>query len=255
VSVSIPYAMSVWKRNATMYRRSWKLNLLPNFFEPIFYLVAIGVGVGSYVSEMGGVSYSEFLAPGLVCVAAMNGVSFEVTYNVFVRMTFEKTYDAMLTTPISPDDILIGELLWGLTRCSIYGGAFFVVAFGFGLAPLPYSLLGLLAIPLTGLLFGAIGLAFTMTIENIDLYSFYFTLFLTPLFLFSGVFFPLEERLSGAWLWVAEVLPLIHPVRLTRASFQGAFSWVALWDVAYCLIVSALLLARVRKIIRKRLCS
>ena len=119
MSVSFPYAFAVWKRNAAMYQRSWKLNILPNFFEPIFYLLAIGIGVGSYVSEMGGVSYVTFLAPGLLCVAAMNGVSFEVTYNVFVRMTFEKTYDAMLTTPISPDDILLGALLWALTRCSI----------------------------------------------------------------------------------------------------------------------------------------
>src|SRR5690606_17412017 len=86
------YALSVWQRNLAMYRRTWKLNILPNFFEPLLYLVSIGVGVGAYVSEMGGTSYVAFLAPGLVAVAAMNGASFEVTYNAFVRLNFEKTY-------------------------------------------------------------------------------------------------------------------------------------------------------------------
>ncbi len=253
MSLSLPHAASVWKRNAEMYRRSWKLNLLPNFFEPVLYLLAIGVGVGAYVSEMGGMSYVEFLAPGLVCVAAMNGASFEVTYNVFVRMTFEKAYDAMLTAPLEPDDVLVGELLWALTRACIYGGSFFIVVVLFGLAPLPHALLGLLAVPLAGLLFGAIGLAFTMTIENIDLYSFYFTLFLTPLFLFSGVFFPLEERLSGGWLWVAEALPLLHPVRFARMSFAGEFSPILLWDLVYCLGGSGLLLTWAVRRIRHRL--
>ncbi len=121
------YALAVWWRNFSMYRRTWKMNLLPNFFEPLLYLLSIGIGVGAYVSQMGGVSYVEFLAPGLVAVAAMNGASFEVTYNAFVRMNFEKTYAAMLTTPIQPDDVLAGEVLWAVTRATIYGGCFLIV--------------------------------------------------------------------------------------------------------------------------------
>jgi len=194
-----------------------------------------------------------FLAPGLVCVAAMNGASFEVTYNIFVRLTFEKTYDAMLTTPIEPDDILCGEVLWAITRASIYGGCFFIVLALFGLTPLPSSLWALAVIPLTGLLFAAIGIAFSLRIPNIDLFSFYFTLFLTPLFLFSDVFFPLKERLSPGWLWVAEALPLLHPVRLARAAFNGHFSWVVLWDSAYTVGAAALLLVSARHSVRQRL--
>ncbi len=253
MSVSFPYAFSVWRRNASMYRRTWKWNLLPNFFEPVFYLFSIGIGVGAYISSMGGVSYMAFLAPGLVCVAAMNGASFEVTYNIFVRLTFEKTYDAMLTTPIEPDDILCGEVLWAITRASIYGGCFFIVLALFGLTPLPSSLWALAVIPLTGRLFAAIGIAFSLRIPNIDLFSFYFTLFLTPLFLFSDVFFPLKERLSPGWLWVAEALPLLHPVRLARAAFNGHFSWVVLWDSAYTVGATALLLVWARHSVRQRL--
>ena len=236
-----------------MYRRTWKWNLLPNFFEPVFYLFSIGIGVGAYISQMAGVSYMAFLAPGLVCVAAMNGASFEVTYNIFVRLTFEKTYDAMLTTPIEPDDILCGEVLWAITRASIYGGCFFIVLALFGLTPLPSSLWVLAVIPVTGLLFATIGMAFSLRIANIDLFSFYFTLFLTPLFLFSDVFFPLKERLSPGWLWVAEALPLLHPVRLARAAFNAHFSWLTVCDVAYTVGVSFLLFLWARRSVRQRL--
>ncbi len=253
MSVSPAHTASVWRRNASMYARTWRLNLLPNFFEPVFYLTALGIGVGAYISDMAGVSYVEFLAPGLVCVAAMNGASFEVTYNFFVRLSFEKSYDAMLTTPLEPDDILAGEILWAMTRVMIYGGAFFVVVALWGLAPLPGSLLAIPVIPLAGLLFAAIGITFTLRIPDINFFSFYFTLFLTPLFLFSGVFFPLEERLSGVWLWVAEALPLVHPVRLARSAFASEFTWVAAWDLFYILGLSYVLLWRARQVVRRRL--
>lgn len=255
MTLSPRHALAVWRRNAAMYRRIWMLNILPNFFEPVLYLLSIGIGVGAYISQMGGMSYAAFLAPGLVCVAAMNGASFEVTYNIFVRLNFEKQYDAMLTTPIQPDDVLVGEVLWAVTRAAIYGGCFFVVVAAFGLAPLPAAMLALPVIPLTGLLFAAIGIAFSLQIRTIDLYSFYFTLFLTPLFLFSDVFFPLRERLAGRWLWVAEALPLLHPVRLARSAFAGEVPLVALWDLAYILGLSAVLLGSARRAVRRRLIS
>lgn len=253
MSVSVPHAVAVWRRNAAIYKRTWLWNILPNFFEPVFYLVAIGVGLGAYITQMGGTSYISFLAPALVCVAAMHGASFEVTYNVYVRLTFEKAYDAMLTTPIEPDDILAGEVLWAVTRSSIYGGTFFIVVALAGLAPLPSSLLVLPLIPLTGLLFALIGMAFSLRIPSIDLFSYYFTLFLTPLFLLSGVFFPLEERLSEGWLWVAEILPLLHPVRLARAAFRGEASLIVLWDLAYLLGMSILLVVLARRGVQRRL--
>jgi len=106
---------------------------------------------------------------------------------------------------------------------------------------------------MTGLLFASIGVVFSLRIPNIDFFSFYFTLFLTPLFLFSDVFFPLEERLTRPWLWVAEALPLLHPVRLARAAFRGQFSPVVLWDLFYILGVSFLLLVWARRSVRQRL--
>ncbi len=254
MSVSTGHALAVWKRNAAMYRRTWRFSILPNFFEPVFYLTALGIGVGSYIEQMGGTTYVAFLAPGLVCVAAMNGASYEMTYNFFLRMHYEKSYDAMLTTPIEPDDVLTGEVLWAATRALIYGGTFFLVVVLFGLAPAPSAWLTLLVIPLAGLLFAAIGGAYSLAIETIDFFSFYYTLFLTPLFLFSGVFFPLEERLSPTMQTVAELLPLLHPVRLARAAFDGTASLPTVaWDVGYTLIASTLLLTWCRRAIHRRL--
>ncbi len=255
MTISAPHALSVWKRNASMYARTWKLNLLPNFFEPVFYLMAIGVGVGAYIEEMGGVSYVQFLAPGLICVAAMNGASFEVTYNIYVRMSFENVYEAMLTTPVQPDDVLTGEVLWAVTRATIYGGVFFLVIALYGLAPMPGALLALPVVPLTGLLFAMIGVTYTLRVPTMDFFSFYFTLFLTPLFLFSDVFFPIEERLGGVWLLVAEVLPLLHPVRLARSCFSGTLGWISLWDVAYIVGVSFALFGWARRAVGARLIS
>jgi lipooligosaccharide transport system permease protein len=255
MSLSVPHALAVWRRNASMYRRTWMWNILPNFFEPVLYLVSIGIGVGAYISTMRGLPYIEFLAPGLLCVAAMNGASFEVTYNIYVRLTFERAYDAMLTTPIEPDDVLCGEILWAITRATIYGGCFFIILAVAGLAPFPHALLTLAVIPLAGLLFACIGIAFSLRVPGIDQFSFYFTLFLTPLFLFSDIFFPLEERLSPELMWVAEALPLLHPVRLARAAFAGEHSPVVWWDLGYIFAVSAVLFAWARRAVHRRLTS
>ena len=140
-----------------------------------------------------------------------------------------------------------------MTRASIYGGAFLIVVAGWGLVAPLHALLALPLVPLAGLLFAAIGIAFSLRIPTIELFSFYFTLFLTPLFLFSDVFFPLKERLSGAWLAVAEALPLLHPVRLMRARLRRRALVVLLWDLAYMAALSALLLWVAARVIRARL--
>jgi lipooligosaccharide transport system permease protein len=142
-----------------------------------------------------------------------------------------------------------------MTRSFLYGGCFWIVIAAAGLAPLPASLLALPLIPLTGLLFAALGITFSLRIPSIDLFSFYFTLFLTPLFLFSDVFFPLQERLSGVWLGLAEVLPLLHPVRLIRHAFRGEWSPILIWDLAYVLGLSAVLVVFAARAIRRRLAA
>ncbi len=159
----------------------------------------------------------------------------------------------MLTTPIQPEDVIAGEILWAVTRACIYGGCFLIAVVGLGHLSLGAVPGALLAIPLTGLLFATMAFAFCLAVPSIEFVSFYFTLYLTPLFLFSDVFFPLADRFSGPWLWLAELLPLLHPVRLMRAAAAGEWQGILLFDVLYIAVVSALLFGIAARVTRGRL--
>ncbi len=245
-------AWRLWQRNAAIYRRTYKLNMVPNFFEPLLYLVAMGLGLGLYVREIDGVPYLDFIAPGLVAVSAMNGASFEVTYNTFVKLHFGKVYDAVLATPLSAEDIGLGELLWATTRAVIYGVVFLVIAAGFGVVHSPLAVLAPLAMALIGLMFGVIGLGFSAAIPLIDYFTYYWTLFLTPMFLFSGVFFPLD-RLPGWVQAVAWFMPLQQAVQLMRALVLTGRADEALAAGAWIVIVTAILLPLPLNLLRARL--
>jgi lipooligosaccharide transport system permease protein len=231
-------AARVWQRDLWVYRDRWLYGLLPNFFEPLFYLLGLGVGLGYYVSTGGqfGQDYLAYIGPGLVASSAMNGASFETTYNVFVKLHFGRLYDAMVTTRVNMEDVAVGEWGWAITRSLIYGGIFLFITLFFH-TPLTWRLL--LAVPaivVVGYCFSAIGLTFTSLIQIIDVYSYYFTLFLTPSFLFSGIFFPVKGRFPTALVWVAQGTPLYRAVRLVRGIVNG--HWQGLWfDVAYLLVV------------------
>lgn len=227
----------VWLRNLWVYRDRWMYGLLPNFFEPLFYLLGLGVGLGFYVSSGGQFegNYIAFIAPGLVAASAMNGASFETTYNVYVKLQFERLYDAVIATPIGIEDVTVGEILWGTTRALIYGGIFLLVTTFFDTPVSWRLLLALPAIALVGWAFSSLGLAFTATVPNIELFSYYFTLFLTPSFLFSDIFFPVAERFPVWLAAVAQATPLYQSVQLVRGIIIGDFG--GLWThVVYLLL-------------------
>ncbi len=250
-------ACAVWMRNFTVYRHTWRMNILPNFFEPVLYLLGMGVGLGAYVAGgVEGQAYVAYIAPGLMAASAMNGASFETTYNMFVKMHFSRTYDALLTTPATIEDVVAGEVLWAITRALLYGIAFLLVLLGFTAAgwPIvtaPAALLLPLALALTGALFALLGALFTALVRSIDLYSYYFTLFLTPLFLFSGIFFPVERFPGGAE--IAWATPLYHAVRLVRGLSQGPLGPEHAVDAAWMLAACALLALAVPRILRRRM--
>jgi lipooligosaccharide transport system permease protein len=245
-------------RNFTVYRHTWRANILPNFFEPLLYLLGMGIGLGAYLQGgVDGRAYLAFIAPGLMASAAMNGASFETTYNIFVKMNFARLYDAFLTTPAEIEDIVLGELLWAVTRALLYGVAFLIVLAGFTLLggfPIltsPAAALLPLALALTGALFAGLGLVFTAKIESIDLYSYYYTLFLTPLFLFSGIFFPVDRFPHGAA--IAWFTPLFHAVRLSRGLAQGPLGLEHAVDAFWMAAAAALLLAWAPRLMRGRM--
>jgi lipooligosaccharide transport system permease protein len=240
--ISFRAAWRIWERNLRVYKKSWKYVLVPNFFEPVFYLLGLGVGLGAYVAEgaafPGG--YVAFIAPGLVAGAAMNGASFETTYNVFVKLNFDKIYDAMVTTRVNMEDVALGEILWAITRALLYGGIFLLITLFFGVSLSLWLLLAPLAIMLTGYCFAAIGLAFTSVIKNIDFYIYYFTMFITPSFLFSDIFFPVEDRFPDWLVTVAHWTPLYNAVQLMRGLASGEVAGL-LFPVLYLLTLGTAL--------------
>jgi lipooligosaccharide transport system permease protein len=254
MDISLRAAWRVWQRNATVYRKTFHLNILPNFFEPVFYLLGMGLGLGRYLSGgLEGRSYIEHIAPGLVIYNAAMGATFEVTYNTFVKISFSRTYESILAAPVSVEDIALGEILWAITRAVIYAGGFLIVAVLLGaIAPLPA--LGVLVItPLMGLLFAGLGMIFTALVPVIDAYSFYYTLFMTPLFLFSGIFFPLHEQ---PWLErAAWFTPLYHGVRAANDFAWGrvgaqtfvSLAWLAVVAVGLCWVALRLMRRRLVK--------
>ncbi|MBI3961309.1 MAG: ABC transporter permease [Deinococcus sp.] len=251
--ISLVGAWRVWERNLRVYKRNWKYALLPNFFEPVFYLLGLGLGLGAYVVGGGSFQsgYAAFIAPGLVAASAMNGASFETTYNVYVKLRFARLYDAIVTTRVNMEDVACGEILWAITRALLYGGAFLLIALFFGIPLSARLLLAPLAVALVGYCFAALGLAFTSLIDNIDLYTYYFTMFLTPAFLFSGIFFPVEERFPAFLVAVAQYTPLYRAVRLLRDLVNGSGSHLW-WDVLYLLVLGTLLAAFAISRLRRR---
>lgn len=231
-------AVAVWSRNAAVYRKTYKLNIIPNFFEPVFFLLSMGLGVGSYIKTVEGHPYLEYIAPGLLASQAMMGATFEVTYNCFVKMNFGKVYDSIIATPVNVEDVALGEILWAMTRGTLYAWMFFVVLVPFGAVPTAAALAALPATILIAAMFATVGLTFTAVNPSIDLYSYYFTLFVSPMFLFSGIFFPLSRM--PAWAQgVARLSPLYHGVELVRGVFRAEYTLVTAGHLAVILGLTA----------------
>ena len=234
--------LRVWERNLTVYRQNWQISFLPPILEPLLYLTAFGIGIGSLVGKVDfagqEVSYAAFIAPALIAFNIMNNAFFENTYGSYVRMYYQKTFDAMMATPLSVEEIITGEIVWGATKSLIATVIMLIVISLFGLIRYPE---GLLIIPLAflwGLAFGSIGMFFTSIIHHIDLFNLPFFLFITPMFLFSGTFFPIENLPVWAQS-VAMILPLTYLVDVTRNFCYGRFSPDMIWSLAYYVIFTA----------------
>jgi lipooligosaccharide transport system permease protein len=228
----------VWHRNFDVFTKTIAVNFLPSLLEPILYLLAFGFGLGGFIPSIQGQPYISFIAPALVAIAIMNGAFFECTFASFVRMYFQKTFDAIVATPVSVEEVVAGELLWGATRSTINATIVLAVIAVFGLIKSP---LFLLVVPLAffgGLMFGAIAMCFTAIAPNIDFFNFPSFLFLTPMFFLSGTFFPLTSLPTAAQGAAMAVLPLTHVVNITRAVVSGHLEPILGLNPATLLIIS-----------------
>jgi lipooligosaccharide transport system permease protein len=212
-----------------VYRRTWRGSLFSSFLQPTLFLLSMGLGVGTMVDRGGaalpaGVSYLAFLAPGLLAGACMQTASFESSWPVLGKIFWQRNYEAIAATPIRPADIVAGELAWIALRLTMVSTAFVVVMTAFGVRLPPHAILAVPAAVLTGLAFAAPIMAYAATLKSGNDFNVMFRFIITPLYLFSGVFFPIA-RLPRVLQAVAKATPLYHGVALTRGFTLGTSTW------------------------------
>ena len=210
----------VWRRNFLVWRKLAIPSILGNLADPMLYMLGLGYGLGSLLPQVAGVPYIAFLAAGTVCYSTMNSATFEVLYSGFSRMHVQRTWDAILNTPITLDDIVLSEILWAASKSLMSGIAVLIVIWMLGMS---HNWLSLWSIPLTllaGLCFAALGLIITALAPSYDFFMYYFTLLITPMMMLSGVFFPVEQ-LPAVLQNISAALPLTHSVDLVRPLLNG----------------------------------
>ena len=213
-------AFKLWYRNVLVWRKLIAPSLFFTFGEPFVYLLGLGFGLGRFVGDVNGMPYLTFLASGLVAASAMNTASFEGMYSVFTRMVHQQTYDALLATPLQVDDIVAGEMLWCGTKAVIAAVPILAVATLLGAVHEWSALLSVPLFFLIGLCFAGPAIVVAAFAPNYDFFNYYVTLLVTPMFIFSGVFYPVETLPDAARV-VVNVLPLSHAIALVRPLVAG----------------------------------
>jgi len=242
---------SVWYRHMRVYTRNLVSNGLPPFLEPLLFLLGVGLGLGKYITEsMEGLAYIEFLGTGLLVTTAMFTASFECTYGTFIRLEYDRVYDGMLAAPITAANLIVGEILWAGTKGFFFSFAVLCILTAFRIVHLPHAMLAPLVGFLTGVMFASMSLLVTSFVKTINHFNFYMTGFLSPMFFFSGVVFPVGN-LPPTMRFVAELVPLTHAVRLVRAACTSRYDVPLLGDLAYIavfiVVVGALAVRRLRR--------
>jgi lipooligosaccharide transport system permease protein len=251
VSRHLAGAACVWLRNATVWRATWKTSLVGSIGEPLLYVLGLGYGLGTVMPAIAGRPYLHFVAPGLMITSVMQSTTIEATYMTYTKMEHQKVYASMILSPLTFADIVLGELLWIMTKGLISGGTVLAVLLAAGVAPVWHGLLAVPLILFSGFVFASLGMIVTSFANGYDSFNYYFTLVISPMFFFSGVFFP-TERL-GPWLsHVPQVFPLTHLVVISRgilggatdAAFLGSLGVVALFAVAGFTLATTLMQRR-----------
>ena len=244
-------SLKIWRRNFKVYTKLYKSSFALNFFEPLIYLLAFGFGLGGYVKDINGLPYIKFVARGIVATSAIFAAIYECTYGTYVRMVFQRTFDGILATPINLEDITLGEILWGATKSIVYGTTIIIVISFAGLVDSIYIIFSIPFIFLSGLVFAEISIIVIMLLPGIDSFNYFYTLIITPSFLFSGLFFPIEG-LHKIIKTIAFFNPFYHSVKICRNLSAGNFDGI-FYSFLFLLIISILLLPFPFKLKKKKL--
>jgi lipooligosaccharide transport system permease protein len=231
------------ERNIMVYRHQWMI-IFSGVFEPIFYLIGIGLGIGGIVESVTladgrEISYVAFVAPALLATAAMNGAVFETIFNVFFKLNYAKTYDGVLATPMGITEIALGEMIWALMRAALYAVAMFVIMLAMGLILSPWGVLMVPAALLVAAAFSAAGLAGTSYLRTVNDFDVPMGLIVMPMFLFSGTFFPIDVYPLPIQVFM-QATPLYHAISLTRGLSTGAVGPAQAWDFVYLAVFFAI---------------
>lgn len=242
----------VWYRHAIAWTRFYRTSILLNFVEPITGLVALGMGLGSYVHLISGVTFLQFIAPGLVAVTAMNAVTFDSLFGTYNFLYENRVYPSMITSPLTVDDLVFGTILWQATRSLIYGGTFLIIITLFGLVHSWTALLVLPLLVLSGMMFCAPAICVSAIATVFEQMFYYITLIITPMYMFSGIFFP-PTRLPHAVQWAIWFTPLYHVAHLSRSFVLGQMSGNLIVDVIWIMAFTAIAMLFPSHLIRRKL--
>jgi lipooligosaccharide transport system permease protein len=240
---SIRRARRMVQRNLIVYKHTWMI-IFSGFFEPLFYLIGIGLGIGGMIGSVNGIPYSAFVAPGLLASSCVNGAITDGFFNIFFKLKFQKTYDGILATPMRVPDIALGEMLWAQIRGSIYAALFIVVLFIMGKAtrkPLILSRWGILALPaamLCSAAFSSMAICMSSFVRKIQDFDAVMGLIVMPMFLFSGIFFPVT-LFPAAFQRIVQIVPLYHAVAVLRQLTTGDVRFTILAHIAYLVFLGA----------------
>jgi len=240
-SIALPRAATLFERNYLVHRRMWII-IFSGFFEPLFYLFSMGIGLGHFVGKVPGpgggvISYASFIAPALLATAAMNGAIYDAT-SVFWKMKYARLYDAVLATPVGAGDVAVGETAWALFRGLLYGVAFLGTVAALGLVHSVWALLALPSALLVGFAFAGTGVAASTFMRSWQDFEF-LNLVQLPMFLFSATFYPLS--VYPHWLQlVVRCTPLYNAISLVRGLMLGSVGWYQLLNVGYLALMGAI---------------
>jgi lipooligosaccharide transport system permease protein len=244
--------LAVWARDKDVYMKTWSTNFLTPIIEPLLYVFAFGTAFSIMNVQVDGLPYLVYFAPAIVAIAVMNRAFFENTFSSFFRMYYQRTYDAIVATPVNLDEVVAGEILWGATKGFVDALLMTLVIAILGLVLLPA---GLLIVPLAflgGLAFASMAMFFTSLVPSMDGFSFPLFLVLVPMFLLSNTFFP-AAVLGPTFALIAELFPLTHVVALMRGAALGTLGWINLLDLTYLMVFTAAFFIATIHLMRRRL--
>ena len=235
-----------------VFKKIWFTNIMFNFIEPLLYLSAMGYGLGSFVQDIDGLAYIQYIAPGMVASSAMFAASFECTYGSFIRLHYQKTFQAMLAGPVTVRDIVAGDILYATFKSMLFGMVILTVISVLGQVRSGWALLIPVFLALPGLTFSLLAMCYTGVTTNIDNFNYYVTLFLTPAYLFSGVFFPINS-MPGWAQTAAWVNPIYHSVEVCRALALGNTNPGLLVHAGVLMVIAIVLMPLAVRLMTKRL--